>query len=519
MRIPQLIVTDLDDTLLRGDKTVSAFTLQTLRDCRARGIKLVFATGRGGSAKRLLPAELFDGAVYYNGAWGFAGEELVYTRSVPPESALPFLREMTRLGILAAAEVDGVHCANFDPHAHAQWGTQSRWIPLDLSPGGTLPNGAQKLYAVTENAAQAEAVRRAMPKDLHCYIARDGLAMVMHREATKENALRALARHWGIDMADVWAFGDDENDLPLLKAAGTAIAMQNALPQVKAAAQYVCESNEADGVARFLMQNCTMAQQAYSRVLDALKKEYTTLLGGNLVGIYLHGSIAFQCFNWAKSDIDYIIVVEEPLTLREKRTLMELTVALNEKAPKKGLEMSVVQKKYCQKFVYPTPFALHFSNDHLQRWREDPMAYLQNMQPVDADLAAHFTVIKHRGLVLCGEPIHEVFSGVEEAHYLDSIQADIADARELVCEYPVYFVLNLCRVLAYREEGAVLSKREGGQWGIANLPAEYYPLLQRMLDNYAAAEDDEMPLDSDLALSFSELVLGKLENAAREGEI
>ncbi|MGX8703814.1 MAG: HAD hydrolase family protein, partial [bacterium] len=66
---------------------------------------------------------------------------------------------------------------------------------------------------------------------------------------SKGCALRMFARQLGFDMDEVMAFGDAENDLTMLEAAGTGIAMGNALPEVKAAADLVTLSNDEDGVA------------------------------------------------------------------------------------------------------------------------------------------------------------------------------------------------------------------------------------------------------------------------------
>ena len=62
-----MIVMDLDGTLLRSDKTISKYTACVLNKCRERGIKVVYATGRGGSAEKVAPAGLFDARIVMNG--------------------------------------------------------------------------------------------------------------------------------------------------------------------------------------------------------------------------------------------------------------------------------------------------------------------------------------------------------------------------------------------------------------------------------------------------------------------
>lgn len=216
------------------------------------------------------------------------------------------------------------------------------------------------------------------------------------------------------------------------------------------------------------------------RVCDA----YRSILGRKLVGFYLHGSMALGCFTWATGDIDFLVVVDGPLTQAEKETLIRVLLDMDAEAPPKGFEMSVVLRDVCEPFQYPTPFELHFSNAHKARAEADLIAYCRDMQGVDPDLAAHFTVIRHAGETLFGADIAAVFGDVPRADYVDSILGDVDSAVQDILDNPVYVTLNLCRVLAYLTEGVMLSKREGGEWGMKHLPAAYHPLLQMALDAY-----------------------------------
>ncbi|MDE6516914.1 MAG: nucleotidyltransferase domain-containing protein, partial [Acetatifactor sp.] len=147
----------------------------------------------------------------------------------------------------------------------------------------------------------------------------------------------------------------------------------------------------------------------YGDLLDSITLAAKDILGEALTGVYLHGSLAMGCFNPEKSDIDLILVINREMTDRQKRQFMETVVELNAQAPKKGLELSVVEEDVCRHFVYPTPFELHFSLTHLKWWQEDPEGYIQRMKGTDQDLAAHFTILYHRGKTLFGKEIKEVF--------------------------------------------------------------------------------------------------------------
>ena len=225
------------------------------------------------------------------------------------------------------------------------------------------------------------------------------------------------------------------------------------------------------------------AHALLKRICDA----YRAILGDKLTGVYLHGSLAFGCFTWATGDIDFLVVAESPLTQAEKETLVRVLLDMSADAPPKGFEMSVVLRRDCDPVVHPVPFELHFSNAHKARAEADLSAYCRDMHGVDPDLAAHFTVTRAVGQAVYGPPVTEVFGAVPRSAYVDSILFDVENAEADIAGNPVYITLNLCRVLAYVQDSLVLSKEQGGYWGLAHLPAAYHPLLRDALAAYGGA--------------------------------
>ena len=223
-------------------------------------------------------------------------------------------------------------------------------------------------------------------------------------------------------------------------------------------------------------------------LLQRVCDQYRAVLGEKLVVFYVHGSVAFGCFTWATGDIDFLAVADAPLTQAEKEALVRILLDLTPEAPPKGFEMSVVLRRHCESFVHPTPFELHFSNAHKARAEADLVAYCREMHGVDPDLAAHFTVVRRVGYALWGEPAASVFGEVPRAAYVDSILGDVENAAADMAENPVYITLNLCRVLAYLREGLVLSKAQGGAWGLEHLPERYHPMLTKALAAYGGAD-------------------------------
>jgi SAM-dependent methyltransferase len=244
-----------------------------------------------------------------------------------------------------------------------------------------------------------------------------------------------------------------------------------------------------------------------SRSVEILEKKLT--------GIYLHGSAAMGCYQPKKSDLDFVVVVEEAMTETEKRAYMDMVIALDADGPAKGIEMSVVTRDACDPFVYPTPFILHWSRMHAEWYRKDPDDYIRKMNGTDRDLAAHFTVIRSRGICLYGLPAGEVFGEVPEQDYLDSIRDDIAEAAEQIADHPMYYILNLARVLGYLRGKKVLSKKEGGIWGLKNLPEKYHPLIRAALDEYG--NGTETRYDTMQARDYADYMLGRINSRQAQG--
>ena len=251
-----------------------------------------------------------------------------------------------------------------------------------------------------------------------------------------------------------------------------------------------------------------------NNILDNITKKFVeqsqSILEDNLVGIYLHGSAAMGCFNEKKSDIDLIVVVNADISDEVKRRYMDMVVELNAYAPKKGIEMSIVRKDVCKPFRYPTPFELHFSNTHLEWYQTKPSDYIDKMNGTDKDLAAHFTIICHRGKCLCGREIKDVFEEVRREFYFDSIWCDIENAEKEIMENPAYMILNLCRVLAYKEDELILSKQEGGKWGLENVPEIYHPLILQALNEYSF--DEAIKPDRDSACEYAAYMINRISS-------
>jgi streptomycin 3"-adenylyltransferase len=200
------------------------------------------------------------------------------------------------------------------------------------------------------------------------------------------------------------------------------------------------------------------------------------ILSDDLVGVYLYGSLAMGCFNPESSDVDIILVVRKSLSVEKRRKIIShLKRACSEK---KRLELNIVDMDVLRKPTYPIMVNLHY-----EYWGNT----LEN--EMDSEILSNLYTARKRGFRVWGNPIYAVFSKIPSKYHLRSVIEDIQRTREHLHEnqeyagynVPVYWVLGSCRILAFIREGRVLSKAEGGQWGLTNLRKKYHSLIQQAL--------------------------------------
>lgn len=243
----KMVVTDLDETLLKTDKTVSQYTIDMIKQVSNQGIKFIFATARGSSASNLISHDLFDGYVLMNGAKAYVENRLVYDKTIPAHIFIPFLQTLSNHGLRVAAEINGIHYANFN--VNEKWTYINNFVVTDYR---DVAGGADKLYALIESPHQVDLINSIVPRGLYLNVSRDGMAMVMDEKATKINAILRIADEFNISKDEILAFGDDINDKAMLSNCGMSVAMGNALEDIKAITDYICDTNDNDGVAKWL---------------------------------------------------------------------------------------------------------------------------------------------------------------------------------------------------------------------------------------------------------------------------
>jgi predicted nucleotidyltransferase len=216
------------------------------------------------------------------------------------------------------------------------------------------------------------------------------------------------------------------------------------------------------------------------------------LLADQLVGVYLHGSLAMGCFNPSRSDLDLLVVTHAGMPAQTKRDLAGLLLEVSgAPAP---IEISFLRRADLHPWQHPTPFDMHYSEAWRGRYERDLASgawqFWDSSQQRDPDLAGHVMVTLRRGIRLFGAPSADIFSEVPSQDYVESIRSDVEEALGQIVQNPVYAVLNTCRTYAYLREGHVFSKDEGGVWALRALPSQRQGVVAAALALYRDDRDE-----------------------------
>lgn len=253
----KLLLFDLDDTLLRSDHTVSEFTIDVIRRCKARGADIGYITGR--APRRLneyigmLPC---DALACYNGARISVRGELVCRNEIP------FVRGMELIRSVIRQKPQYQLQAVFEPFSYKKGNV------LNYETGALYPCGLDEFE---ETPFQRIVFRHDAPilpgaldgidaRGLNVFHTVDGEVMVTAQTATKGFAVREITRRLSYLPEDIVAFGDDVTDIAMFEAVGTGVAMANAIDALKEKADAVTSSNDDDGVAMWISKNLLMGK-------------------------------------------------------------------------------------------------------------------------------------------------------------------------------------------------------------------------------------------------------------------
>jgi len=270
----KLILLDLDGTLLTTDKKISPANYAALEQAAAKGIYIVPCTGRFfiGMPEEVRALPFLRYAITINGAdvYDIKEDKSLHQALISPKRADEVFAELDTLPVIYDCFQDGwgwMDQTFYDmTDLYGMGEVRPEWIRKMRTPvedfRGTIRRrnrGIQKTQMFFRDMALRAKMLDELPQrfpDLSITTSLVNNIEINSGDAHKGAALLELCRQLNIDPADTMAFGDGLNDLTMLKAAGIGVAMGNAVEQVKAAADFVTDTNDNDGVAKAIRYFC-----------------------------------------------------------------------------------------------------------------------------------------------------------------------------------------------------------------------------------------------------------------------
>lgn len=243
----KVLVLDLDDTLLRSDKTISATNLAALTRWLAAGHEVIIATGRPPrSVKPVLPPMLLHAPrIVYNGAQAIIGDEIVFARPIPTQDVRHILEWSERSGEVWYIGLE----INDALYVNRHFEKPGIFQVVDLMQLCEEPV-YKIIFFFPDGHRDIEPLLAAIPPTTRALVTpKFSLVQLCARDANKFTALKQLLARRPPPPASVIAVGDDINDIEMVRCSDVGVAVANALPEVKAVADWIAPGADDDGVA------------------------------------------------------------------------------------------------------------------------------------------------------------------------------------------------------------------------------------------------------------------------------
>ncbi|MDD4851233.1 MAG: Cof-type HAD-IIB family hydrolase [Gemmiger sp.] len=256
----KVLALDLDGTLTNSRKVITPRTQAALRQAAAAGVRIVLASGRptvgiAPLAKALALQESGGCILSYNGGKILdctTGEVLVQ-HAFPPALVGDVCAFARQNGVAALTYDSGGVVSEHPGDAYVQEEARINAIPIrQVADLAKAVDFAVNKFLLVGDPARMPHVEERMQQQfagkLSIYRSQPFFLEIMPLGVEKSASLGLLLGRLGLTPANLMACGDGWNDLPMLRFAGLGVAMENAVPEVKVAADYVTADNDHDGV-------------------------------------------------------------------------------------------------------------------------------------------------------------------------------------------------------------------------------------------------------------------------------
>lgn len=252
---------DMDGTLLKSDHSVSEKTIQTIQTLTGKGIRVILVSARPLNAvlptfgKIGLPD--YDPIVTLNGSYIVEADKPIFQAMVDPQTTLEIAEEVRPFGATIAY------------YLQREWysETSDKWtdyeqrimdVKVKVGPIAAFVKdwtarkvGPNKMMVMSEagNIAKIQAhLKDIYNGALNIYPSKPTYLEVMESSGSKAKAIKFISERFGLAPTEIIAMGDNYNDYEMIRFAGMGVAMGNAPEEIKAAADYITDTNNNDGV-------------------------------------------------------------------------------------------------------------------------------------------------------------------------------------------------------------------------------------------------------------------------------
>lgn len=203
------------------------------------------------------------------------------------------------------------------------------------------------------------------------------------------------------------------------------------------------------------------------RFAEALARSCAAALGETVAGVILHGSLALGDYLPGRSDVDLLVVVDDPLTDAQLDALIEVAAAHRVQAPGR-VDLRVVTRQLAGAPSLAPPMEAYIEIT--------PAAgselYVERRHPGERDLVVEFSMCRAHGRSLVGAPPAELIAEVPADWVLAVDDAQLADWQAIGDDpkHAELTVLTTCRIWRFAEEGRYPSKSAAGAWALGRDP-------------------------------------------------
>lgn len=264
-----LYITDLDGTLLKNDVTVSEYTVSVINSLTERGMIFSYATARSRYTSSKLTSKLKITApvVIYNGTFLYdpIKEKRIFSNIFSKEDAPKILDRLLKNGTYPMVHAflkdeekylfDEKHMSRGMADFQSKRECDERRTPVDVY---DLEPYEVFYFTCIDEESKLYPLYLEFRDEFQCLYTRDIYSgdywlEILPNRATKASAVKELKKLLNCDR--VVCFGDGTNDIAMFKEADEAYAVSNAHPELKKYATGIIDSNENDGVAKWLLKN------------------------------------------------------------------------------------------------------------------------------------------------------------------------------------------------------------------------------------------------------------------------